>query len=254
MADDKKSLINLVPESIDNAAKNITDAPTKNMGQTMADLWFLIFGGITQAADKRRAKYNVELNKFKEELAASIEKIPEKNRKEPSSQVVLSALDEAKFCVEEEELRKLFVSLLTSASDSTQNAHPSYANIIRQMSPDDAIFLSVFKNQTSLPLCNLRQKLSGISGVTIVEYLCLGAPDNFSEEQTRLCISSLIRLGICTIPAGSHLSDNSLYEPFKENEWYKALVKFHGADKIEIEKRYLQLTPFGKSFITSCLP
>ena len=53
MADDKavskKSLINVeIPDSVDNAVKNLTDKPSANIGQTFADCWFLVFGGITQ--------------------------------------------------------------------------------------------------------------------------------------------------------------------------------------------------------------
>lgn len=56
MSDKNSSLINLpdLPDSIDNAVKNLTDKPTQGVGQTLADVWYLVFGGITQAADKRR--------------------------------------------------------------------------------------------------------------------------------------------------------------------------------------------------------
>ena len=59
-------LINLpeMPESADNAIKNLTDAPTQNVGKTFADLWYLVFGGITQAADKKKMSYAVELEKY----------------------------------------------------------------------------------------------------------------------------------------------------------------------------------------------
>lgn len=58
MSDKDPSLIKFpeLPDSIDNAVKNLTDKPTQGIGQTFSDLWFLVFGGITQAADKRRMK------------------------------------------------------------------------------------------------------------------------------------------------------------------------------------------------------
>ena len=48
MSEDKKSLIDLVPDSIDNAVKNVTDKPTQNIGTTLADIWYLVFGGISK--------------------------------------------------------------------------------------------------------------------------------------------------------------------------------------------------------------
>ena len=45
-----------LPESVDNAIKNVTDLPTQGIGQTLSDCWFLAFGGISQLAEKRRIK------------------------------------------------------------------------------------------------------------------------------------------------------------------------------------------------------
>lgn len=43
MSDKDSSLIKLLelPDSIDNAVKNLTDKPTQGIGQTFSDLWFL---------------------------------------------------------------------------------------------------------------------------------------------------------------------------------------------------------------------
>lgn len=54
-----------LPESVDNAIKNVTDLPTQGIGQTLSDCWFLAFGGISQLAEKRRIKYTKDLEKFK---------------------------------------------------------------------------------------------------------------------------------------------------------------------------------------------
>ena len=40
-----------LPESVDNAIKNVTDLPTQGIGQTLSDCWFLAFGGISQLAE-----------------------------------------------------------------------------------------------------------------------------------------------------------------------------------------------------------
>lgn len=31
-----------LPDSVDNALKNLSDAPTKSIGQTLSDAWFLV--------------------------------------------------------------------------------------------------------------------------------------------------------------------------------------------------------------------
>lgn len=93
MSDKNSSLINLpdLPDSIDNAVKNLTDKPTQGVGQTLADVWYLVFGGITQAADKRRMKYAHDLELYKQELSQKIASIPEENLIEPSIQTTAPA-------------------------------------------------------------------------------------------------------------------------------------------------------------------
>lgn len=128
MSEDKKSLIDLVPDSVDNAVKNITDKPTQNIGTTLADIWYLVFGGISQAADKKKLKYSYALQKMEEELKEDISKIPENKLVEPDIQVIAQALEAAKYCVEKEELRHMFVKLITSSlnEDLYDDVHPIY--------------------------------------------------------------------------------------------------------------------------------
>lgn len=253
MSDDNKSLINLIPDSIDNAAKNITDLPTQGIGQTLSDCWFLIFGGISQLADKRRVKYAHSLEQYKKELEASLSTVPEEKRIEPSSQIVLSALDESKYCVEEEELRKLFVSLLTSATDSRKRVHPSFPSIIRQMSPSDALLLRSFGSKDALPICDIELRNPAGSRKALVRNICLPISPEVSERQLSLSASALVYLGICTIPEDLFITNTTVYEPFKEFASYKALLQMQFDGKIELHKKVLQLTPLGKAFIECCL-
>lgn len=143
MSEDKKSLINLVPDSIDNAVKNIIDKPTQNIGTTIADIWYLVFGGISQAAEKRKLKYSYALKEFEKELKEKISKIPENKLCEADIQIIAKALEEAKYCVEKEALRKMYANLISSSLniDTKNYVHPSFSNIIRQLLPEDALLL-----------------------------------------------------------------------------------------------------------------
>ena len=99
MSKDKKSLIDFVPNSVDNAVKNITDKPTQNIGTTFADIWYLVFGGISHAAEKRKLKYSYALQEFEKELKEKISKIPEDKLIEPDIQIVAPALEASKYCI-----------------------------------------------------------------------------------------------------------------------------------------------------------
>lgn len=50
----KFSLIDLpdIPDSIDNAFKNLSDSLTKNIGKTFADIWFLVLKHFSDRHEK----------------------------------------------------------------------------------------------------------------------------------------------------------------------------------------------------------
>ena len=156
MSDKNSPLIDLpeLPDSIDNAVKNLTDKPTQGIGQTLSDVWYLVFGGISQAADKRRMKYAHNLELYKQELSQVISSIPEENLIEPNIQITAQALENSKYCIESEELRKLFVNLISKSMDShyVSNVHPSFAEIIKQMSPIDARILKTLHPKYNFPV------------------------------------------------------------------------------------------------------
>lgn len=62
---------------------------------------------------------------------------------EPDIQIVAPALEASKYCVEKEELRKMFVNLIASSinSDKVASVHPIFNDIIRKLSSTDALLL-----------------------------------------------------------------------------------------------------------------
>lgn len=144
MSGDKKSLIDLIPDSVDNAVKNITDKPTQNMGTTLADIWYLVFGGISQAAEKRKLKYSYALQEFEKELQEKISKIPEDKLVVPDIQITAKALEEAKYCIDKEELRHMFSSLISNSLISDCYISPSIINTVSSLSSLNAKMLNYY--------------------------------------------------------------------------------------------------------------
>ncbi len=94
MSEDKKSLINLIPEALDNAAKNQTNQPTQNIKTTLADIWYLVFGGISQVAEKRKIKYHYALQEFEKELQQKLYEIPNDQITQPDIQIAKQILSD----------------------------------------------------------------------------------------------------------------------------------------------------------------
>ena len=233
MSDKNSSFINLpdLPASIDNAVKNLTDKPTQGIGQTLADVWYLVFGGITHAADKRRMKYAHDLKLYEQEL----------------SQAILS-------------LRKLFVNLISKSMDShyTSNVHPSFAEIIKQMSPIDARILKTLHPKYNFPVVDyvLENHLTSSYELQFpaVYISSLSDIDMWSASSA---ISSLERLGIIALDTSSSFSDKSVYTPFEETDYYKTFsskaIRSYASKRATIHKYLGFFTPLGKNFFEVCV-
>ena len=152
MSEDSKNNIGLInaemPECVDKALINLTEQPTKAIGSTVSDIWFLVFGGIGHLAEKRKLRYAVELEKYNKELQETINEIPKENRVEPDIQIVAPALEASKYYVEKEELRKMFVNLIAASinSDKVASVHPIFNDIIRKLSSTDALLFKAVAN------------------------------------------------------------------------------------------------------------
>lgn len=259
----KFSLVDLpdVPSSVDNAVKNLTDAPTKNVGQTFGDLWYLIFGGITHAADKRRMKYAVDLEKFHKELTESIDKIPDEKKVEPSIQITAQALENSKYCVSSEFLRNMFTKLIsgTMNKDYEPLIHPSFPEMIKQMDENDAhILMELKRKQYGVPIVEYQEVFSP-SNSNIVHFTNAYISDIFHipMPECSCSLSSLQRMGLLKISFEDYLTNDAFYKPFYETSLFKNLEKeiisFNRNSKISVKKGLCSITPLGKRFIGVCV-
>lgn len=262
MSDETKfSLIDLpdIPDSVDNALQNLTDVPTKNVGQTFGDLWYLVFGGITQAADKKRMKYAHDLEIYNQELNAAIEQIPEDRKIEPSIQITAQALENSKYCVSEPELRKMFVNLISNSmnSRSTGKVHPSFPEMIKQMSPLDANILKEFKKSSSQPIAQFVLNLPSHTSRVLEDYLYFCTEGSHSYYYAA-SIASLERLGLLSVDFTTWLADDSRYKNFYDWSYLKHLKNEYenttNNQTVSVVKGICKLTPLGRHFISVCLP
>ncbi len=252
----KFSVIDL-PASVDNALQNLTDKPSKSIGETFGDVWFLVFGGLSHMADKKKLKYAIDLEKYKAELDKSISHIPSEKVIEPSIQVTAQALENSKYCVEEPELRKMFVALISNSmnSDYSKDVHPSFAEMIKQMSPLDGQILKVFKQGPAIgfPICDYycHRKTGGYLVLSENIFLDFPGATTFAISKS---LTSLVRFGLISIPYGTYINDENLYKKFYEHPLYQRFKELYPTENVTVEKGKAVLTPLGSSFVKSCIP
>lgn len=109
MSDEKKNIgVEIkVPEFVEDAGRNLLGPATKGIGQTMGDIWYFVFGGVSHWAEKKRIERERALVVFRTGLEQKLYAIPEDKRIEPNTQILMNSLDDAQYCLEEPELRVL---------------------------------------------------------------------------------------------------------------------------------------------------
>lgn len=168
------------------AAKGITGP-----AETINDLWKVSFGyPIHYFSEKRRIKYEINLQKFEKELTNKILEIPKENVQEPKESIIGPALEASKYYFDEEEIRELFANLIASSMDSTYNGlvQHSFVEIIKQLSPYDAKFLATIEND--LQTYDLKDN-------QVIFYRLFGLTHDFLDYQKNsVAITNLHRLGL----------------------------------------------------------
>lgn len=248
-----------LPQSIDHALENLTDKPTKAMGTTLADCWNLIFGPFSYLAEKQKIKFQHKIELFHQQLTEADSKIPDSKRIEPSLQVTAQALENSKYCIEKDELRNMFVSLISNSlnSDYQNSIHPSFAEILKQMSVLDAQIMKLYKQDKAfigLPVCQYIPKFPGFTPSTPApEHIFLELPGN-DIFCCSLSISSLERLGLVVASYNHILSTPHVYDKFSQHPFYKAAAKSVPTMNMNIKKGVVSPTSLGRSFIKVCIP
>lgn len=260
MSETTNNLINLpdLPDSVDNALQNLTDKPCLSVGTTFSDLWDLVFGPISYLSEKRRIKYAHNLELFRKQLESSIDQIPSEKAVEPSIQTTAQALENSKYCIDEKNLREMFIALISNSmnSDYQKDIHPSFAEILKQMSPLDAEILKDFKGSGSdgLPICqyNLDEGVE-LGTTTLLENVFLNHPSS-SLSECSLALSSLTRLGLLTITYDSYLLPGNIYSAFEEHSQFIAFREEFPNQQVYVKGGRVFLTPLGHSFVRTCIP
>ncbi len=202
-------------------------------------------------------QYHKHYEDFKESLYKKIESIPENDIIEPSIQKICLALENAKYCLEEKQLREMFANLIANSlnRNTESKVHPSFSEIIKQMSALDAENLLLFTECTkqpisSYPIIDICLILSNNEYFEIEHNIFIANKKQDNQFLQTQSIDSLCRLGLLEI-FSSALKDSH----------YKAFYKYcktlrepsiYPNHKLFIRKKKIQLTTLGMTFLEVC--
>ncbi len=246
-----------VEKFVDLAAKSpeLTEA-----GQTVAksaltiakavDNCLLPIAAVNFAFDKAREYYE---NKFQKDLEEATKDIPADNLIEPKASVAAPALQGLAFSHEEPDLKMMYLQLLSTAMDGRKagSAHPAYAEIIRQLTSDEARLLNqVIDYGPLIPIVRLAEQRQIGIGIVLKSIISYSHPDTGKQidtPQVPAMIDNWMRLGLVSVTYERRLIAKGEYDWAQSRPEYIELRK-KAKKGVEIKEGIMELTAFGSSF------
>ena len=226
--------------------------------KTLDNLWYLAFGNFNLHIDKMRAKNNINLEKYKDDIAKEVLAIPDDNLIEPPLSIVGPALEASKYYIDEEKLRLMFAKIVASSMDDRKSSysHPSFVEIIKQLSALDANNLLLFKHGNRLPILNLLVKKESGSMIPLLIHGFLNTPEYSDISRMESSLSNLLRLGLVVINYNLSMKDNNVYDALEKGKHLQNHMKYLKLNynyELSSQKGIIELTPLGQNFKLVCL-
>lgn len=239
-----------------SVVENLLGPSSDAIGKTLGGILYWTF----QLPIKYGIVKKAEFDQLAQETSKKLKKIPEENKSADKLGLVLKALEESKYQLNEEELRKMFAQLIASTLDNRKNTviSPRFATILSQLSGKDAEFFKLLVEE------NHGDLLYGYLIGRKEEYGAYQTITDKMYEQNRTSIRSLPissvnvleSLGLVKDFETSYPSNNIADATYQhiEKSLHSLNSKFHNPfqdcsnDIIEFKHCHVELTSFGANF------
>ena len=197
-------------------------------------------------------------------LEPKLENVPLENIITPPAYVAVPALQAISYCMDDDQLREMFAELLAHAmnSETVDNVHPTYVEIIKQMSPYDALVFKKLIKQLVIPCVSIKyvHKKTG-SSYPISDLVVFTDFKEHPLVPTQICLENLERLHLVEIDRKAKLNAGERYqiletccqemvEQFIEENKHILDPEFY---KVSYDEFVLQIRGFGQFFARACL-
>ena len=166
------------------------------------------------------------IDETKKLLEIKLENVDPEKIVTPEAYVAVPAIQAISYSMNSEELRNLYANLLAKAmnSDTKNEIHPSFIEIIKQMSPIDSLVFKTIMQRESNPIIDLVYNKYesdfpiAVESRTILENV---TDINIAPVET-ICISieNLIKQGLISIPEDKAYSDDTIYDCILKSQFY----------------------------------
>lgn len=176
---------------------------------------------------------------------------------EPEAYIAVPALEALSYSINNETLRNMYANLLANSmnKNTKDSVHPSFVDIIKQMSPNDAkIFNEIFISKIK-PIMDLSTSIKEKKGANNYLYN-LTWINTFEYETISLSVSNLLRIGLIEIDGELSYVHDENYSMIRNTKAYK-----NYADKcnknanmtLKENKHIIKVTALGELFYKICV-
>lgn len=246
--------IETVPDLYDDALK----PATQESGKTLA----LIPRAINAALVPLRqwiAEREYKLAETEKLLAKKLEHVSEEKIVTPEAYVAVPAIQAISYSMDSKELRNLYANLLAKAmnSDTKNMVHPSFVEMIKQMSPTDALIFSYIITAPTRPLITIKIVSPDNGGERIFVENCSWI-NTISLAKCRTSFDNLSRLGLIQIPFIESYTLKENYNIVKENPLFihadtECKNNLLEGESISYQENYIKINELSKLFYEVCI-
>lgn len=191
---------------------------------------------------------------FEKDVVQKLKDVPIEDICAPDPTVAGPALEALKFAGHKEELREMYANLLANAlnKNTTDKTHPSYVEVIKQLTVEEAKLLQLLSNKESYPIiCKFLHLTKSMAQPVLVrnKFNQICSEINISQENSNTYYDNLQRLRIMEVI-------ETRTQEVEESFLSKNGLHISGTDKFEFKSRTdyaLKFTNYGNRFVDICI-
>lgn len=249
--------LNPIPDETTNA---LLKPAADTLGNAANDILSAGFNLILTPLRKYNIRKDKELKDFADKINNETAKIPEENRDSSKIGLILKAVDDSKYRLNDDIMRQAFAKLIARGLDNRTNRsfYPSYSETLSNMSTTEAQFLlklhENFGGNVALVALSIKSTKGGASRIAKPWYLLWDTgfqyDDTYAISMDLLVKSGLIEVRHDAWLTHEHYADQ--YSKFEESTFFgfrKAALHPDQDETVSIEKGLVRFTDLGESFI-----
>ncbi len=190
-------------------------------------------------------------------VSEKLKDVPEENIITPPPHIAGPAVEAMRFTGNNEHLRELYASLLSVSmnKDISEKAHPSFVEVIKNLATNEAIILKQFINIRDIPKIDLQQKSTDGPGKFNIthNFTSLYKSTGIDVNIVPVHLDNLQRLGIINIIKDEYFSQDSIYDPLRNDIALEHVLDELKKKNLEVffRKGIIRLTAFGSDFVNN---